>query len=311
MPAKVTLDNIGKDGVFFPFSTENWKAGHDQPDGRERNRDEPPNSVRKDSPMIAIASPGRSTPVSRHSDQLLSLGVGPVARSAVTAAQMPALRKELAGQFKDTLTSSVVKNADEQSLVALVALSEAIAQSPMERADEWGVIAAPRFFGRTRCAEMVRKFREQGAWSASPHIIPQCMLHSLSGLLSQAFGIHGPNIGAGGSRGGEREALLAAFGWISAGRLPGVWLVLTSWDSESPAYSDGVCTALAVGLQSSAAGLPKLRLLTSGNAGNVPPFSLESLGEELSAGWSRSARWEMGHMGSLSLEPAGRAAAAA
>ncbi len=253
--------------------------------------------------MIAkIVANGRNS-APRPSESTLCIGIGAIARTAVSFEKLPELRKELSLRFKDTLTSSVVKNADEQSLVALSAMSEAIQQMPMRSAADWGVIATPRYFGRSRCAEMIRKYRDQGAWSASPHIIPQCMLHSLSGLLSQAFGITGPNIGAGGSRGGEREALLAAFGWLSAGKLPGVWLIMTSWDSEETAYSSGVCHAVVVALKSSTTGSTRLRLKPAGSGENLEPFSLESLTDELTNEWSRPVTWDMSHVGTLHLEP--------
>src|SRR5438067_465552 len=66
----------------------------------------------------------------------------------------------------------------------------------------------------------------------SPHFIPHRSQHAISGTISQALKIHGPNFGAGGGPGAAAEALLAGAVLLEGSRLPGVWVVLTGWDPE-------------------------------------------------------------------------------
>jgi hypothetical protein len=188
--------------------------------------------------------------------------------------------------------------------------------------------------------ESLQKFREQGAWSVSPHIIPHCTLHSLSGLLSQVLGLHGPNIGAGGKPGGESEALTVAAAWLAADRLPGVWVVLTGWDVESPTNAGATCQAAVLALTAAEvtspllgdgrkaiqiAGdgegtyssfplreggrggrFPRLTIQPAGShAPALPPFTLEGLRSALDNP-AAFFSWGLGRGGSLSLQPARR-----
>ncbi len=142
-------------------------------------------------------------------------------------------------------------------------------------------MASARFPGRRRIAESLAKFREQGAWTTSPHVIPHCSLHSLSGLISQGFRLHGPNIGTGGLPGSEQEAFWAALAQLHGERLPGVWIVLTAWDRETLDSTDLTCQALALGLcRQAVANAPHLRFVPGEETGR-PPLTLESLGEAI------------------------------
>ena len=96
--------------------------------------------------MIATAIPSRATTAGRQTEPPLTLGVGAVTRAAIAAGDMAEKRRELAVTFKDTLTSSVVKNADEQSLVALVALAEAIRHCNSPRRGRMGSDRRPALF---------------------------------------------------------------------------------------------------------------------------------------------------------------------
>src|SRR5205823_2855913 len=100
------------------------------------------------------------------------------------------------------------------------------------RFTDWGVLAAPRYLGRSAMAVALQRFAAEGAWGLSPHLIPHHSLHSVSGTISQALKINGPNIGVGGGPGSGAEAFLAATALLSAGQVPGVWVVLTGWDPE-------------------------------------------------------------------------------
>jgi hypothetical protein len=83
-------------------------------------------------------------------------------------------------------------------------------------------------------AAALQRFAAEGAWGVSPHLIPHRSRHSISGTVSQALKIHGPNFGVGGGPGGTVEVLLAATALLEGKRLPGVWIVLTCLDPESP-----------------------------------------------------------------------------
>jgi hypothetical protein len=81
-------------------------------------------------------------------------------------------------------------------------------------------------------AAALRSFATEGVWGTSPHLIPHFALHSPSGTISLALGLHGPNVGAGGGLHAAAEGFLAALTWLTAGVVPGVWLVLSGWSPE-------------------------------------------------------------------------------
>jgi hypothetical protein len=210
-----------------------------------------------------------------------------------------ALRSQAAQAFQATLGAGVLKQADEQSLVALRAVRQALDDARMApgSTSDWGMVASARTPGRRRVAEQLVKFHEQGAWAASPHIIPHCSLHSLAGLLSQALGIHGPNFGTGGMIGAESEAFWAAIALLYGENLPGVWVVLTGWDSEALSADDAHCQAAVLGLRRlSGRGVDGGRVDTAhfsvGPDAVGPRLTLETLGDAIHC---RAARaWGLG-----------------
>jgi hypothetical protein len=141
-----------------------------------------------------------------------------------------------------------------------------------QRFTEWGVVAAPRFLGRMATAHAIQRFAVEGAWGVSPHLIPHRSLHAVSGTVSQALKIHGPNFGVGGGPGGPLEALRTAAAMVHGDRLPGVWVVLTAWDPEPAAdgagtpVADACCVGLALALTSARPGWTgtRLRLVPAG-----------------------------------------------
>lgn len=134
----------------------------------------------------------------------------------------------------EPLPASFLKHADEQTVAGLCAVYRAIEKGGLQKTCfcDWGVVAAPRFLGRPAMAAALQRFAAEGAWGVSPHLIPHRSLHSLSGTISQALKIHGPNFGAGGGPSGIAEALLAAAALRQGKQLPGVWVVLTCLDPE-------------------------------------------------------------------------------
>jgi hypothetical protein len=146
------------------------------------------------------------------------------------------LRRRLVRLDGTPLPANFLKHADEQTYAGLAAVFQAIGEhSLLAQATsfrDWGVVGAPRFLGHAPMTSDLPRFLVEGAWDVSPHMIPHRTLHSLSGTVSQALTIHGPNFGAGGGPGAEGEGVLAAVALLEAMRLPGVWLVMTRLEPE-------------------------------------------------------------------------------
>jgi hypothetical protein len=157
------------------------------------------------------------------------------------------------------------------------------------------VVAAPRFLGRATLTTALQRFAAEGAWGISPHLIPHRSLHAVSGTISQALQIHGPNFGVGGGPGAEVEAMLTGAALLSAGEVPGVWVVLTGWHPEPAPDRKGqvaahcVCQGLALALVAPRPGVagrrlrivPVMRGQPAARSGEVESFKLESLASYL------------------------------
>jgi hypothetical protein len=111
----------------------------------------------------------------------------------------------------------------------------------------------------------------------SPHLAAHHSQHAVSGTISQALKIHGPNFGIGGGPGSAGEAVLAAVAMLARQPVPGVWLVLTGWDpgltpdrSGQP-QAGSVCVGLALALGPTRLEWQGPRLLVT--ARNRPPGS--------------------------------------
>lgn len=189
---------------------------------------------------------------------------------------------------------SLLRNSDEQTIAGLCAVFTAIERMrlPRDRYDGWGVIAASRFLGRANLARALQSFLAEGVWGTSPHLIPHFALHSASGTISLGLGLHGPNLGVGGGLHAAAEGFLTALTWLSTGRVPGVWLVLSGWSPElipdrqggAPIATD--CQALAIAL--AAPGLASGRRAFRAYLGNEPraataPVDLLALEAQLNA----------------------------
>src|SRR5262249_27012554 len=118
----------------------------------------------------------------------------------------------------------------------------------------WGVVAAPRWLGRPKAAAAISKFHREGVPGASPMVVPHLSLHAVSGTISQALHLHGPNFGVRSGPGNVGRGLLTAVAVVAEGSLPGLWLVLTQWDPEPSPDELGrvsppaVCYAVALAL---------------------------------------------------------------
>jgi len=206
--------------------------------------------------------------------------------------------------------------------VGLAAVFDAIDRHGLDATTfrDWGVIAAPRFLGRVALAAALNRFALEGAWGISPHLIPHRSLHSVSGTVSQALRIQGPNFGVGGGPYGADETLIVAAGMVADDRLPGVWVVMTGYDPElapdDPAEGNAlpgvspVAEAVALALKRDEIDKRRLQLRIgcgsglpdwadpAGAAASWPMFSLHALQEALSAaqtppaaGWRLRGGW--------------------
>jgi hypothetical protein len=182
----------------------------------------------------------------------------------VSLESLPELRRHPGSLPGAALPVSFLKHADEQTVVGLAAVYQAIHGANLQASEfrDWGVVAAPRFLGRPAMAAALQRFAAEGAWGVSPHLIPHRSLHSISGTVSQALKIHGPNFGVGGGPGGIVEVLLAATALLEGKRLPGVWVVLTCLDPEAAPDEAG---RLAPGTQAVGLALALMPIQTSGS----------------------------------------------
>jgi hypothetical protein len=171
---------------------------------------------------------------------------------------------------------TLLRYSDEQTIAGVAAVFTALADKGHAPGEfhSWGVVAAPRFLGRANLAKALRSFAAEGVWGTSPHLIPHFALHSLSGSISLALGLHGPNLGVGGGLHAPAEGFLAALTWLAQGIVPGVWVVLSGWSPElvpglapvDPASAvESECQALALALVPAGeawADLPSIRIVT-------------------------------------------------
>jgi hypothetical protein len=188
-----------------------------------------------------------------------------------------------------------LRYSDEQTIAGTAAVLAAInvIGSPPEAFEGWGVIAASRYLGRASLSRALREFLAEGVWSTSPHLIPHFALHSPSGTISLALGLHGPNLGVGGGLHGAAEGFLAALTWISSGTVPGVWLVFSGWNPElipdrcgnEPAADECQALALALVPADGSANRPEFRAVM-GKAGEpaAGPLDMVELAESLERG---------------------------
>jgi hypothetical protein len=185
-----------------------------------------------------------------------------------------------------------MRYSDEQTIAGVVALVAAMQtlENPVPHAfDRWGVLAAPRFLGRSTMVVALNRFRSEGVWGVSPHLIPHHSLHSPAGTFSLILGFHGPNLGIGGGVFAGFEGVLTALSWLNSGIVPGVWLVLSRWfpdlapDHEGKPQAPVVCQALALGLgpPRSIDDRPILQLVARSPASTPQPLEIQQLAQLL------------------------------
>jgi hypothetical protein len=192
-------------------------------------------------------------------------GVGSHALVEATLADIPGLRDTPVPEGVPALPPRFLRHCDEQTVVGMRAVLAAIAAYPEPRPSftDYGVVAAPCQSGRIATAQSLAMLRTAGGVAVSPHIVPQCSLHSVAGAVSVALGMHGPNIGVSGGQHAVSEGLFTCLSMLAAdATLPGVWLIVSSWTQEpsldaagkpdcnppQDARSGPICRALALSI---------------------------------------------------------------
>lgn len=171
--------------------------------------------------------------------------------------EMAALRGRPGPTGAPALPARFLRHADEHTVVGLHAVLETLAAGPCpSECERHAVVAAACQPGRLAAARTLAQLESGGAATVSPHVVPQCSLHSVAGAVSVALGMHGPHLGVGGGPDALAEGLFAAATLLSRGDpdCTAAWLVATEWDEEpaldpagTPA-ADPVCRGLAVKL---------------------------------------------------------------
>ncbi len=247
--------------------------------------------------------------------------------TSFSSSQIAELRKKPDPHLGSRVSPSTFRQAEEQSLAALAAVSQARAtMAAIEDESRWGVVSGATFFGRATIAQTVRKYSEEGPWGVSPHAIPQFSLHAPSATISLALKSHGPNFGVGGGAEGTRDAFLLASAMLEEFGLPGVWLTLTGREREWLPDDQGTACpddsnpvhALAFALTPQLLGASGLGIRVRVEDGfgstdsfhdRLPPFSLAELAEEL-AQPSPSGVWRLPGCGWVEVERRHRAESA-
>lgn len=240
------------------------------------------------------------------------------AHAAIRLSQeaIAALRRELIVPGQQRLPASFLKHAEEQTIVALRAVTGAISAAGWERRSfaDWGIVSAPNDFGRAGIAHTVQRYAQEGAWGISPQLIPHQSLHAVSGTLSQVLQIQGPNFGISGGCDAVLEAFLVAGTFLSDTRLPGLWLTLTGYEQEFIPAEDGrtpppLCDGVALALtrpDQRGSGL-EIHIQAQPAAGDdCPGFRLSDLVAELTEHEQASPRtWRLADLGSIALTTGG------
>jgi hypothetical protein len=244
-----------------------------------------------------------------------------------TAEMIPALRQCPGAPLGEPLPPLFLKHSDEQTIAGLAAVYQAIHAHGLASTSftDWGVLAAPRSLGRAILAQTLQRFPLEGAWGVSPHLVPHRSLHSVSGTISQALAIHGPNFGVGGGPLSAAEVMLCAAAMVESDKLPGIWVILTGWNPELVLEKPGTphrnghhraaprCIGIALALAQAFPGWRgsqfhfRPREAEPGHpaeanpAARIPFFSLEGLLEALGRE-DPCIVWNLGRAGQLELE---------
>ena len=168
-----------------------------------------------------------------------------------------------------TLPPRFLRHADEQTVVAMRAVLKTIAEASGNADDltRDAVVAASCRAGQPTAARTMVALEQQGPVGVTPHVVPQCSLHSPASAVSVGLGLHGPTIGVGGGPAALSEGLLStatlAMSLAVTQPAAAIWLIVTGWDtppsldSEAAPTNDSTCRGLALHLKPLVAGGPR------------------------------------------------------
>jgi len=227
-----------------------------------------------------------------------------------TLADIAELRDSPAASGGRGLPARFLRHADEHTVVALHAVLRAIATHPSTPDfSRHAVVAASCQAGRFATARSLVQFRAAGSVAVSPHVVPQCSLHSVAGAVSVGLGIHGPHVGVGGGPDALAEGLFTALTLVGRGTgCPGAWLVVSEWDREpeldaaGEPVGSGSCRALAMLLAPAAEGEPAGAVLCLRIPAHDAPAAEPTVGTladfasalEMCSGRTALASWSVG-----------------
>ncbi len=202
-----------------------------------------------------------TTPSTAHAGQPAACGITGHALVSARLSDISALRERPAPPGAPALPARFLRHCDEHAVVGMHAILRVLASRGPECSDvsRHAVVSASCQLGRLAAAKTLANLATGGGVSVSPHIVPQCSLHSVAGAVSVGLGMHGPHLGVGGGTDALAEGLFAAATLMRAsgttGEPPCVWLVATEWEGE-PALDDAgtpvddqVCSGLAVAIE--------------------------------------------------------------
>src|SRR3954451_18578821 len=113
----------------------------------------------------------QSSPQGNRGERSLSLRGFRSARADLAA--IAAMRKSLPAWVPPDMPGHFLKHADEQTVLAVAALDQAICSSGLGPGAyrDWAIIAAPRFIGRIAGTSALDRFSRGGGPAISPHLI--------------------------------------------------------------------------------------------------------------------------------------------
>ena len=170
------------------------------------------------------------------------------ATASVHSSEVSALAREKHSHGCHSLPPRFLRHADEQTIIGMHSIIRAMAVDTQDSRDmsNDAVIAATCLAGQPSAARTMIGLRDKGPVAVTPHIVPQCSLHSVASAASVGFGMHGPNFGVGGGPHAPAEGFLLALTLapMLARTSPSsrIWLVCTGWDQQPSLDANGSLT---------------------------------------------------------------------
>ena len=162
--------------------------------------------------------------------------------------EFPTLAREKYAHGSYSLPTRFLRHADEQTVIGVRSLLKAMASDTQKNTDisNDAVIAATCLAGQPAAARTMIGLRDKGPVGVTPHIVPQCSLHSVASAASVGFGMHGPNFGVGGGTHCVSEGLLLSVTLApmlaTTSPTSRIWLICTGWDQQPSLGTNGEAT---------------------------------------------------------------------